>query len=61
MWYKEFPLSWPMATQMYWNKRQCLHIRTEQSSRNSHRIGLGHQHGRPLIVLGHQYGYSDVM
>ena len=28
---------------------------------NSHRIGLGHQHGRRLIVLGHQYGRRDVM
>ena len=23
---------------------------------NSHRIGLGHQHGRRFIVLGHQHG-----
>ena len=28
---------------------------------NSHRIGLGHQHGRHFIVLGHQYGRRDVM
>ena len=28
---------------------------------NSHRIGLGHQHGRRFIVLGHQYGRRDVM
>ena len=28
---------------------------------NSHRIGLGHQHGRHFIVLGHQYGRHDVM
>ena len=28
---------------------------------NSHRIGLGHQHGRRFIVLGHQYGRCDVM
>ena len=27
----------------------------------SHRIGLGHQHGRRFIVLGHQYGRRDVM
>ena len=32
-------------------------IRNKQSSK-SHRIGLGHQHGCPFIVLGHQY---DVM
>ena len=28
---------------------------------NSHRTGLGHQHGRRFIVLEHQYGLSDVM
>ena len=28
---------------------------------NSQRIGLGHQHGRCFIVLGHQYGHRDVM
>ena len=28
---------------------------------NSHRIGLGHQHGRCFIVLGHQYGCRYVM
>ena len=28
---------------------------------NSHRIGLGHQHGRRFVVLGHQYGRHDVM
>ena len=28
---------------------------------NSHRIGLGHQHGRRFIVLGHQYGRRDVI
>ena len=28
---------------------------------NSHRICLGHQHGRRFIVLGHQYGRRDVM
>ena len=28
---------------------------------NSHRTGLGHQHGRRFIVLGHQYGRRDVM
>ena len=27
----------------------------------SHRIGLGHQHGRRSIVLEHQYGRRDVM
>ena len=28
---------------------------------NSHRAGLGDQHGRRFIVLGHQYGRRDVM
>ena len=28
---------------------------------NSQRTGLGHQHGRRFIVLGHQYGCRDVM
>ena len=28
---------------------------------NSHRTGLGHQHGRRFIVLGHHYGRRDVM
>ena len=28
---------------------------------NSHRIGLGHKHGRRFIVLGHQYGGHYVM
>ena len=28
---------------------------------NSHRIGLGHQHGRRFIVLRHQHGGSDVI
>ena len=28
---------------------------------NSHRVGLGDQHGRRFIILGHQYGRCDVM
>ena len=28
---------------------------------NSHRIGLGHKHGRRFIVLGHKCGRHDVM
>ena len=28
---------------------------------NSHRTGLGHQHGCCFIVLGHQYGRHNVM
>ena len=48
---------------------ESVYIRKEF---NSHRIGLGHQHGRRFIVLGHQhgrrfivlghqYGHRDVM
>ena len=41
-------------------------IRTKESvcirkEFNSHRTGLGHQHGGRFIVLGHQYGRRDVM
>ena len=44
----------------------CKFIRTKESvcirkEFNSHRTGLGHQHGRRFIVLGHQYGRRDVM
>jgi len=28
---------------------------------NSHRIGLGHQHGRRFTVLGQQYARRNVM
>ena len=38
--------------------KESFYIRKEF---NSHRIGLGHQHGRRFIVLGHQYGCRDVM
>ena len=49
--YRVFSLTWPASMQIYWNKRKEL---------NSHRTGLGHQHGRRFIVLGHQYGCRDV-
>ena len=44
----------------------CKFIGTKESvcirkEFNSHRTGLGHQHGRRFIVLGHQYGHRDVM
>ena len=39
-------------------QKKCVCIRKEF---NSHKIGLGHQHGRRFIVLGHQYGRRDVM
>ena len=38
--------------------KESFYIRKEFSS---HRIGLGHQHGRRFIVLGHQHGCRDVM
>ena len=43
--------------QIYLNKRKRFH----KKEFNSHRIGLGHQHGRRFIVFGHQYGRRDVM
>ena len=44
----------------------CKFIETKESvcirkEFNSHRTGLGHQHDRRFIVLGHQYGPRDVM
>ena len=38
--------------------KESVYIRKEF---NSHRTGLGHQHGRRFIVLGHKYGRHDVM
>ena len=43
----------------------CKFIGTKESvcirkELNSHRTGLGHQHGRRFIVLGHPYGCRDV-
>ena len=47
-------------------QRLCKFIGTKESvcirkEFNSQRSGLGHQHGRRFIVLGHQYGHHDVM
>ena len=44
----------------------CKFIGTKESvyrrkEFKSHRIRLGHQHGRRFIVLGHKYGRHDVM
>ena len=44
----------------------CKFIGTKESfcirkESNSHRISLGHQHGRRFIVLGHQYVRRYVM
>ena len=38
--------------------KESVYIRKEFTSQ---RTGLGHQHGRCFIVLGHQYGRRDVM
>ena len=38
--------------------KKSVYIRKEF---NSHRTGLGLQHGRRFIVLGHKYGRRDVM
>ena len=47
-------------------QRLCKFILTKESvyirkEFNSHRTGLGHQHGHRFIVLGHQYGRHGVM
>ena len=44
----------------------CKFIETKESiyigkEFNSHRTGLGHQHGRRFLILGHQYGCRDVI
>ena len=38
--------------------KESVYIREEF---NSNRIGLEHQHGRRCILLGHQYGFRNVM
>ena len=57
---ERFQLTWPASMQIYqiYGNKESVYIRKEF---NSHRIGLGHQHGRRFIVLGHQYGRRDVM
>ena len=54
--FRMFSLIWPTAIQIYCNKRKCFIKKL-----NSHRIGLGHQHGFPCIVLQHQNGCHDAM
>ena len=58
--YRAFSLTWPASMQIYqiYGNKESVYIGKEF---NSHRIGLGHQHGRRFIVLGHQYGRRDVM
>ena len=51
----------PPVTNIYANlleQKKSVYIRKEF---NSHRTGLGLQHGRRFIVLGHKYGRRDVM
>ena len=55
--YRVFSLMWPAYMQIYGTKESVC-IRKEF---NSQRTGLGHQHGRRFIVLGHQYGPRDAM
>ena len=45
MGYRAFSLTWPSSMQIYWNKK-TVWIRKKF---NSHRICLGHQHGRAPI------------
>ena len=68
---------WPPAScqHMIWHPIECFHSRGQDLCKliatkesicirkefNSHRISLGHQHGRRFFVLGHQYGRRDVM
>ena len=47
--YRVFSLTWPASTQIYSNKRKEF---------NSQGTGLGHQHGRRFIVLGHGWDTS---
>ena len=54
---RAFSLTWSASMQIYWRK-ESFQIRKEF---NSHRIGLGPQHGRRFIVLEHQYGRREVM
>ena len=56
--YRAFSLTWPVSMQIYCYKRKRVFIRKDF---NSHRTGLGHQHGHRFIVLGYKYGCRDVM
>ena len=52
--YRAYSLTRPtssLANVLELKKSFCIRKRF-----NSHMIGLGHQHGRCFIVLGHQYG-----
>ena len=64
-----------MGSNKYLISIECFHLRGHHPCKfigtkenfcirkesNSHRIGLGHQHGRRFIVLWHQYGRRDVI
>ena len=68
-WYKKTPQTVDQqAIERFHSRgrRLCKCIATKESvcirkESNSHRIGLGHQHGRRFVVLGHQYGRRDVV
>ena len=54
----EFCLRSHIIEHFHFVTKESICIRKEF---NSHRTGLGHQHGRRFIVLGHQYGRRDVV
>ena len=63
-----FKLDWASLIECFHSRGQhlCKFIGTKESvcirkEFNSHRTGLGHQHGHRFIVLGHQYGRHDIM
>ena len=56
--YRVFSLTWPTSMYKFIGTKESVSIRKEF---NSHRTGLGHQHGRCFVVLGQQYGRRDVM
>ena len=66
LWYVMVFLEWSRECFHSRGQHLCKFIGTKESvcirkEFNSHRTGLGHQHGRRFIVLGHQYGRRDVM
>ena len=63
-----FKLDWASLIECFHSRGQhlCKFIGTKESvcirkEFNSHRTGLGHQHGHRFIVLGHQFGRHDIM
>ena len=67
-WRNDFSSLFPKAIECFHSRGQhlCKFIGKKESvcirkEFNSHRTGLGHQHGRCFIVFGHQYGRRDVL